>query len=494
MNLIIWLVALFLSFSVYAEEQGGLAIVTVPADAEIYVNGELKANSSPAYLILSEGKYQVEVKKTGKKTETLEIAIGKDTVLKKEVVLSDLSVELPKLSLNEMLNPTRDSFETDDEFQQRRENSLKQFNEAVQRHETAFQAGVATLNKDKYNINTGVFPAQIEWAEWAKEYALSDVSAITVTRDDAKAIWAEGAQKPVFLYMQLSETTRTKPDKQVILAREREWATAKYATFTLQTLNVEIRSLSFSGDNTMLAMNNTSNSVLVWKLNSQKLLGSNLVRLSTSSSQIYFHPKKPVLATISTSIALSSTTRLENLRTEKTERTFTTDFLFVVGEAFSPEGDVLAIANSTKITLWDTETGVKKHTFTHFEKQVSRIAYATDGKTLAVINNEGEMDIMEVETGNILNHFEMSKLTSEQILGFATNYQPSLWDNFVANQGYVAKIDADKQSVLLKNNTTQETLRLVGRKSDIMVLAFSPNGAWLAAGRKDGSTDLWRLK
>jgi len=272
------------------------------------------------------------------------------------------------------------------------------------------------------------------------------------------------------------------------LAREREWATAKYATFTLQTLNVEIRSLSFSGDNTMLATSNASNSVSVWKLNSQKLLEGDLVRLSPSS-RVYFHPKKPVLATISISIA-----RLENLRTEKTEQTFITDFLFMFVGAFSPEGDLLAVANSAKITLWDTETGVKKHTFTHFEKQVSRIAYATEGKTLAVINNEGEMDIMEVETGNILNHFEMSKLTSEQILGFATNYQPSLWDNFVAHQGYVAKIDADNQSVLLKNNTTQETLRLVGRKSDIMVLAFSPNGAWLAAGRKDGSTDLWRLK
>jgi PEGA domain len=157
MNLIIWLVALFLSFSVYAEEQGGLAIVTVPADAEIYVNGVLKANSSPAYLILSEGKYQVEVRKIGKKTETLEIIIGKDTVVKKEVVLSDMPSEQSKLSLTAMLNPVRDSFETDDEFQQRRENLLKQFNEAVQRHETAFQAGVATLDKEKYNINTGTF-------------------------------------------------------------------------------------------------------------------------------------------------------------------------------------------------------------------------------------------------------------------------------------------------------------------------------------------------
>jgi hypothetical protein len=491
MNLIIWLVALFLSFSVYAEEQGGLAIVTVPADAEIYVNGELKANSSPAYLILSEGKYQVEVKKPGKKTETLEIAIGKDTVVKKEVVLSDMpseQPEQPKLSLTAMLNPVRDSFETDEEFQQRRENLLKQFNEAVQRHETAFQAGIATLNKEKYDIHTGVFPVQIEWAEWAKQYALSDVSAITVTRDDAKAMWAEGAQKPVFLYMQLVENTMIKLDKQVILAREREWTTAKYATFSLQVLNVEIRSLSFSEDNTMLATSNVSDSVLVWKLNSQKLLESNLVRLSPSS-QIYFHPKKPVLATISV-----GTARLENLRTEKTEQTFTTDFLFMFGGAFSPEGDMLAIANSAKITLWDTETGVIKHTFNHFEKQAIRIAYATDGKTLAVINDEAGMDIVDIETGNILNHFEMSKLTPEQVLGFATTYRPSLWDNFVVNQEYVAKIAADKQSVILKNNTTQETLQLVGRKSDIVVLAFSPNGSWLAAGRKEGSTDLWRLR
>ena len=487
MNLIIWLVALLLSFSVYAEEQGGLAIVTVPADAEIYVNDVLKANSSPAYLILSEGKYQVEVRKIGKKTETLEIIIGKDTVVKKEVVLSDMPSEQSKLSLTAMLNPVRDSFETDDEFQQRRENLLKQFNEAVQRHDITYQAGVATLDKENYNINTQTFPIKIEWADWAKFYGLSDVSSIIVTRDDAKVMWAEGAQKPVFLYMQLTDNIAMKPDKQVILARGREWTATRHALFFLKSTNSEIRSLSFSGDSTLLVVNNTSNSILVWKLNTRKLLEGDQVRLSPGSD-VRFHPKKPVLATTSISVL-----RLENLLTEKTERSFSTDFAYIFDMAFSPEGDTLAAANSTKIILWDTETGVTKRTFTQFDKQINRLAYATDGKTLAVINNEGGMDIVEVDAGKILNSFEVNQLTSEHLLEFATNYRPFLWDDFVANQRHVAKIAPDKQSVILKDNVSHETFSLSGQKSDIVVLSLSPNGLWLAAGHKDGSVDLWKL-
>ncbi len=489
MNLIIWLVALLLSFSVYAEEQGGLAIVTVPADAEIYVNGELKANSSPAYLILSEGKYQVEVKKPGKKTETLEIAIGKDTVIKKEVVLSDLSVELPKLSLNEMLNPTRDSFETDDEFQQRRENLLKQFNDAVQRHETAFQAGIATLNKDKYNINTGVFPAQIEWAEWAKEYALSDVSAITVTRDDAKAMWAEGARKPVFLYMQLSEITKTKPDKQVILAREREWATAKYATFTLQTLNDKIRSLSFSRDNTMLAMNNTSNSVFVWKLNSQKLLEGNHDLPRWGSQQpIHFHPQQPLITRVS-----GSSIYLDNLITYQWEQTFTTELFMVFDTAFSPDGKILAAANALRIILWDMESGVTLNTFKGFEDTFPRISYSSDGKTIAALNNTGKIQILDATTGKILNTVERDKLTREQLLESTRGYYPSLFDNFVANTRHSASISTGKSFVILTDATTHETYVLVGQPAEISVIALSRDGQWLAAGRVDGTIDLWKL-
>lgn len=488
MNLINLLLILLLSFSIHAEEQGGVTVVTIPSDAEIYVDGALKANSSPAYVILTEGKHQLEVRKTGKKTEVSDIVIGKDTVVKKEIVLSDALSEISQsapLKIPEMLNPVRDAFETHEEFQQRRENLLKQFNEGVQRHEVTFQAGVAVFDKNTYNINTGSFPMKIEWAEWTKSYQLSESSTIIVVRDDARKIWAEGEKKPIFLYMQL-DNSAAKPDKQIVFTLNREWTTAIYSLFSLD-LNSEIRSLSFNGNSTLLAASNTSNSVLVWKLNTQKLLEGDLTRLSPSS-RVSFHPKKNLLATISVSVS-----RLENLVTEKTDKTFNTDFTYIFGTAFNPTGDSIAVANATKITIWDTENDRIKQIFNEFDKQIIRIAYATDGKTLAVINNEGLMEIINLDSKKTAQRFEVSKLTPEQLLGFSINYKPALWDNFVADQHHTAKIAPDKQSVILTDSISHETIRLTGQSSEIVVLQLSPNGLWLAAGYKNGKIDLWRL-
>lgn len=488
MKLIILLASLLLSFAIHAEEQGGLAIVTTPVDAEIYIDGVLKANSSPAYILLSEGKHQLEVRKTGKKTEVAEIVIGKDTVVKKELVLSDAQAE-PAVTVEtkivNLLNPIRDSFETHEEFQQRRENLLKQFNEAVQRHEIAFQAGIATLDKNAYDITSNLFPMKIEWSDWAKNYRLPEMSYLVVIRDDAKKMWAEGEKKPVFLYMQKANIG-SKPDKQCILALNREWITAKYAQFSLDLLS-EVRSLSFSGNSSLLAATNSSNSVLVWKLDSQRLAETDLARLSPSS-RVYFHPTKSSLATI-----FIGALRFENLVTERTDKSFSTDFSYIFGAAFSPDGNSIAVANATKITIWDTNTDETKHTLNQFDKQIIRIAYAVDGKTLAVINNEGQMEVVNLESKKTVQSFEISKLTPEQLLGFSINYKPALWDNFVANQRHIAKIAADKKSVLLTDNISHETSRLVGQESEIVVLALSPNGLWLAAGHKNGQIDLWRL-
>ena len=484
MNLIIWLVALFLSFSVYAEEQGGLAIVTVPADAEIYVNGVLKANSSPAYLILFEGKYQVEVRKIGKKTETLEIIIGKDTVVKKEVVLSDMPSEQSKLSLTAMLNPVRDSFETDDEFQQRRENLLKQFNEAVQRHDITYQAGVATLDKEKYNINTGTFLMQIEWAEWTKKFNLPNFSLVIVNRDNAKAMWTEGAQKSVFLLMRLEKDTVT-PRRQFIMAKQREWTTAKYAKYSLKAAK-QINSIAFSGDNNILVAHDVRNAIWAWNLNSGKLLHD--LPIWSSEQPIHFHPQKSLITRV-----LGSAIYLDDLTTYKREKTFTTDFFLVFDTAFSPDGKILAAANAPQIILWDVESGATLNTFKGFEDAFLRISYSSDGKTIAALNNIGKIQILDATTGKILNTVERDKLTQEQLLEGTRGYYPSLFDNFVANARHSASISTGKSFVILTDATTHETYVLVGQPAEISVIVLSRDGQWLAAGRVDGTIDLWKL-
>jgi WD40 repeat protein len=390
----------------------------------------------------------------------------------------------PPPNLESLLYPVRDEFETVEEFQQRRENLLKQFNDAVQRHEIGFQAGVATLDKKGYHIEISTFPMRIEWAEWAKKFDLSDSSIVLVSRDDAKELWTEGAQKSVFLLMRLEKDTVT-PRRQFIMAKQREWTTAKYTKLSLKMAK-SIASIAFSGDSAMLVAHNVRESIWAWHLNSAQLLHD--LPIWSSQRSIHFHLQQPFITRV-----FGSAIYLDNLITYKREQTFTTEFFVVFDTAFSPDGKILAAANALQIILWDVESGVTLNTFKGFEDAFLRISYSSDGKTIAALNNTGKIQILDATTGKILNTVERDKLTREQLLEGTRGYYPSLFDNFVANARHSASISTGKSFVILTDATTHETYVLVGQPAEISVIALSRDGQWLAAGRVDGTIDLWKL-
>ena len=108
------------------------------------------------------------------------------------------------INLAELLRPQRDPFETPEEFQARLQTLLNHFNRGARQHDPHYQAGVATLRKDGYDIAAGRFPLAIAWRDWAKPLPKPFGAWITAARDDAKALWQEGAQKPVFLTLRLT--------------------------------------------------------------------------------------------------------------------------------------------------------------------------------------------------------------------------------------------------------------------------------------------------
>ncbi len=67
--------------------EGVLALTTDPRDADIYVDGQLKVNTTPVIFRLLEGKYQIEIKSPGKRPKQLEVLIAKDAIISKRVTL-----------------------------------------------------------------------------------------------------------------------------------------------------------------------------------------------------------------------------------------------------------------------------------------------------------------------------------------------------------------------------------------------------------------------
>jgi phosphate transport system substrate-binding protein len=228
------LICYFLLICTAHANEGGLAITVEPSDAEIYLNGQLKTNSSPAHLIVLEGKHWVEVKKAGMNTESFEILIPADGTVVKKITLTPIALPPPpppapvvetKPNLFALLQPERGKFETEGEFATRRAKLLIEFNQAVVAHQPQFQIGTATLNHANYDLDSGTFPVQIEWADWAKSFThvqkLSQQN-IAALRDDAQSLWQEGEKKPLFAYFKLGKHV-AEVDKIVLMGLNKEW-------------------------------------------------------------------------------------------------------------------------------------------------------------------------------------------------------------------------------------------------------------------------------
>jgi len=224
--LIIFLTA-FLSCAVQAAGEGALSLTTEPREADIYVDGELKANSTPLVLKLSAGRHTIEAKK-GNQSASTEVFISDGAVVAKKLVLGGAPVIVAD-SIEKMVFPEQDAFETDAEFQARRKKLRKDFNLAVEKQDPRFQAGTATLDKSGYDIETGKFPIQIEWRNWAKKLSIYSMDYITASRDEARALWQEGQKKAVFITLSeenavksmligLNKTWTLSSDKQITVS------------------------------------------------------------------------------------------------------------------------------------------------------------------------------------------------------------------------------------------------------------------------------------
>jgi phosphate transport system substrate-binding protein len=222
-----------LSWTTQAGE-GALALTTEPNDADIYIDGTLKANSSPIVLKLPEGKHQVEVSKTGKQSQHFEIVISDGAVVVKKILLIDppaASKQPPlvkeekkedKIDLSQVLTPKREMFETVQEFEKRWQQLIEDFNQAVQRHDPRYQAGVAILRQEDYDLASGTFPVRLKPNSWAQPFNFPSLSNIAVLREEAKTLWQEGPQKPLFVYLALNKNQVI--IKQIVLTGiNKEW-------------------------------------------------------------------------------------------------------------------------------------------------------------------------------------------------------------------------------------------------------------------------------
>src|SRR5262249_7400617 len=147
---------------------------------------------------------------------------------------------------------------------------------------------------------------------------------------------------------------------------------------------------------------------------------------------------------------------------------------------FSPDGRIAAVAVGDALYLVDVVTGQELFKLPG-QAGPSRLAFSSDGRTLASGGWDKKVRTWDVTTGQELVRVE--GLDFVNAIAFAPD------DRTVAvSMGW-----ANGEVRLLDIRTGQTLLRLQGHASYAGALAFSPDGKTLASGQRDTTALVWDL-
>ncbi|KAF8537845.1 putative WD-repeat protein [Trichophaea hybrida] len=155
------------------------------------------------------------------------------------------------------------------------------------------------------------------------------------------------------------------------------------------------------------------------------------------------------------------------------------DFKAVKAVAFSPDGQLIAIASKEKtVFLWDSTTGISQNTLEGHSSSVNAVAFLPDGRFLASASDDRTIRLWDPSTG-------ASHCTLE-------GHSSAVWAVAFSPDGQLLASGSQDRSVRLWDPSTGASHRsLGGHSGGVRAVAFSPNGELLASASEDKTIRLW---
>ncbi|OAI41423.1 hypothetical protein AYO40_03165 [Planctomycetaceae bacterium SCGC AG-212-D15] len=251
--------------------------------------------------------------------------------------------------------------------------------------------------------------------------------------------------------------------------------------FDFRGHTAEVLSVAFSKDGTRVASGDSQGNVKVWRIDPPSTEQSGYVW------DVAFSPDGKSLAAARANL----TVELWDVARQQVRAICRGHTLQITTIAFSPDGKTLAAGSAHRglepgtVRLWDTKTGQLLRTVLamHVDNgdTVTRVAFAPDGKTLAVVSNEGKLLLVELEKGGRIFSLQKRGGTNH----YAVAFSPDSSTLAVGSQG-----------VVLWNVSSRTAVSGLQAPGHIKHLAFSKDGKSLAGATMNSGNHvvLWYWK
>lgn len=239
-----------------------------------------------------------------------------------------------------------------------------------------------------------------------------------------------------------------------------------------------VSSVAFSLDSKLFASGHVFNAVVWDATTNRPFLGTDRFG---GVNCVDFSPDSNILA-----LGQGSKIRLWNVATDESiGKPFEGHSESVNSVAFSPDGQILASGSSDhSIILWDVETGQPiGQPLTKHSESVNSVAFSPDGKMLASGSNDNSIILWDVETGQPIG----------QPL---TKHSGSVNSIVISPDGKTLVSASADNTIILWDVVTGQPIGqpLTGHISSVSSVAFSLDGKTLASGSLDNTIILWDVE